>query len=235
MKKALYTATSIIAIAAVIAIACFLNGPSTAPRKNPEQPISADNSPVQAIFEEENRIEEKETVKEKNNENTAVTPPSEAKQAPNTASEDESGGEQTPKAHTCTLSVRCDTAVANISRLTPEKAEFVPKDGTIYSMREVAYNDGESVFNVLLREMKLNKIHFEFENTPIYKSAYVEGIANLYEFDCGELSGWMYRVNGVFPNYSCSKYIVSDGDVIEWIYTCDLGNDVGGRNVYTEE
>ena len=40
--------------------------------------------------------------------------------------------------------------------------------------------------------MKKNKIHMEFENTPLYNSAYVEDIANLYEFDCGELSGWMY-------------------------------------------
>lgn len=31
----------------------------------------------------------------------------------------------------------------------------------------------------------------------------------------------------IFPNYGCSKYEVSDGDVIEWRYTCDLGKDVG--------
>ena len=61
-----------------------------------------------------------------------------------------------------------------------------------------------------------------------YGSVYVQGINNLYEFSCGELSGWMYRVNGVFPNYGCSKYVLKDGDVVEWVYTCDLGRDVGG-------
>ena len=38
----------------------------------------------------------------------------------------------------------------------------------------------------------------------------------------------MYKVNGVFPNYGCSKYTLKNGDVVEWVYTCDLGRDVGG-------
>ena len=59
---------------------------------------------------------------------------------------------------------------------------------------------------------------------------YIEGIHNLYEFDCGDLSGWMYKVNGWFPNYGCSRYQLKQGDVIEWVYTCDLGKDVGGGN-----
>lgn len=43
----------------------------------------------------------------------------------------------------------------------------------------------------------------------------------------GPLSGWMYKVNGEFPGYGSSKYKLSNGDVIEWVYTCDLGRDVG--------
>ena len=75
----------------------------------------------------------------------------------------------------------------------------------------------------------------EFSETPLYGSTYIEGIGNLYEFDCGALSGWMYRVNGTFPNYGCSSYILSDGDVVEWVYTCDLGKDVGGEYITREE
>lgn len=125
---------------------------------------------------------------------------------------------------TCTLSVRCDTAVGKKSG----KESVIPTDGVILPEQTVVFHEGESVFNVLLREMKRNKIHLEFVNTPVYNSAYIEGIGNLYEFDCGELSGWMYRVNGWFPNYGCSRYQVKDGDRIEWVYTCDLGKDVGG-------
>ncbi len=134
----------------------------------------------------------------------------------------------TEKAFTCTLCVRCDTILQNIANLKEEKIDIVPKDSIIFAEKEVVFYEGESVFNVLLREMKKNKIHFEFVNTPIYNSAYVEGIANIYEFDCGELSGWMYKVNGWFPNYGCSRYALKQGDKIEWLYTCDLGNDIGG-------
>lgn len=134
----------------------------------------------------------------------------------------------TDTAMTCTLSVRCDTILNNIGWLNPEKVELVPDDGVIFPATQVTFYEGESVFNVLQREMKKVKIHMEFENTPIYNSAYIEGIHNLYEFDCGELSGWMYKVNGWFPNYGCSRYQLKDGDVVEWVYTCDLGVDVGG-------
>ena len=65
--------------------------------------------------------------------------------------------------------------------------------------------------------------------TPMYNSYYIEGINQLYEFDCGDKSGWMYSVNGWYPNYGCSSYEVKDGDKIEWRYTCDLGSDVGDK------
>ena len=128
----------------------------------------------------------------------------------------------------CTLSVRCDTILNNMDWLNPEKVELVPKDGVIFATKRVKFYEGESVFNLLLREMKKAKIHMEFSNTPMYNSAYIEGINNLYEFDCGELSGWMYKVNGWFPNYGCSRYGLKEGDVVEWVYTCNLGVDVGG-------
>lgn len=130
---------------------------------------------------------------------------------------------------TCTLSVRCDTILNNMNKLDSEKLDIVPKDGVIFAEKTVTFYEGESVFNVFMREMKQNKIHLEFENTPIYGSAYIEGIANIYEFDCGELSGWMYKVNGWYPNYGCSRYQLKAGDRIEWVYTCDLGKDVGGE------
>ena len=130
--------------------------------------------------------------------------------------------------YTCTLSISCATILDNMDWLDPEKVELVPEDGVIFPTTTVTFYEGESVFNVLQREMRKAGIHMEFEDTPMYNSAYIEGINNLYEFDCGELSGWMYKVNGWFPNYGCSRYQLKEGDVIEWVYTCDLGVDVGG-------
>lgn len=129
---------------------------------------------------------------------------------------------------TCTFSIECSTILNNLDQLDPDKLEMVPSSGTILATTTVTFYEGESVYDVLQRVCKENGIHMEASWTPIYNSAYVEGIHNLYEFDCGNLSGWMYRVNGWYPNYGCSRYQLQDGDVVEWRYTCDLGNDIGG-------
>ena len=130
--------------------------------------------------------------------------------------------------YTCTFSIECSTILNNLDQLDPDKLEMVPSDGVILPKTTVTFYEGESVFDVLQRVCKEKGIHMEAEWTPIYNSAYIEGIHNLYEFDCGALSGWMYKVNGWYPNYGCSRYQLKDGDVVEWRYTCDLGNDVGG-------
>lgn len=129
---------------------------------------------------------------------------------------------------TCTLSVSCATILDNMNLCDPEKRELVPEDGWILKPMTVTFAENESVFNVLQRTLKEQGIHMEFEYTPAYHTAYIEGINNLYEFDVGEHSGWMYSVNGWFPNYGCSRYQLQNGDVVEWKYTCDLGSDVGG-------
>ena len=133
-----------------------------------------------------------------------------------------------PVAHTCTFSVSCASALAQKEQLSEEAAAVIPADGVILQTVTVTFNEGESVFDVLARVCRENRIHMEYTNTPVYNSAYIEGIGNLYEFDCGAGSGWMYRVNGWFPNYGCSRYALSDGDRIEWLYTCNLGRDIGG-------
>jgi hypothetical protein len=64
------------------------------------------------------------------------------------------------------------------------------------------------------------------DNSGGYGSYYVEGIGNLYEFDCGRQSGWVYTLNGASSNYGCSSYVLKDGEHIEWSYTCKgLGSD----------
>lgn len=59
---------------------------------------------------------------------------------------------------------------------------------------------------------------------------------SLGEFDYAQKSGWMYSVNGAFPNYGASDFTTTsgtnplkDGDVIRWQFTLwGLGADIGG-------
>ena len=131
------------------------------------------------------------------------------------------------KSYTATFFIECSTIFNNLDKLDSSKLEVLPSNGIILEKQTVTFYEGESVYDVLLRLCREKGIPMEASWTPIYNSAYVEGINNLYEFDCGELSGWMYRVNGWYPNYGSSRYQLKAGDVVEWRYTCDLGRDVG--------
>lgn len=127
-----------------------------------------------------------------------------------------------------TFSISCASVLNNMDKLDLDKRDIVPEDGWILKPVNVTINEGETVFDVLKRVCKENKVHMEFSFTPIYNSAYIEGIGNLYEFDCGSGSGWMYQVDSWFPNYGCSRYTLKGGETIEWKYTTDIGNDIGG-------
>ena len=108
---------------------------------------------------------------------------------------------------------------------------IIPDDGWILKPVTVEFQNGESAFDLLKRVCRERKIHLEFSRTPGVDSAYIEGIANLYEFDCGSLSGWLYTVNGRFFNYSCSAYEMKAGDVLAFQYTCKNGKDIGAEAV----
>ena len=129
---------------------------------------------------------------------------------------------------TCTISISCSTILSNMDQCKEPKKEYVPDNGVILSATTVTFTEGESVYDVLQRVCRDSGIQMDASWSGKYGSAYVEGIANLYEFDVGSGSGWMYKVNGWFPNYGCSGYTLSQGDVICWVYTCNLGDDVGG-------
>ena len=128
---------------------------------------------------------------------------------------------------TCTLEIRCDTLLPRLDELAEGKAALVPEDGDLLEKTEVEFSSGQSVFDVFRSVLREEKIHFEYVDSQIYNSVYIEGIGNLYEFDCGPQSGWMYSVNGIQPGLGCSAYTLSDGDEILFSYTCNLGADIG--------
>lgn len=65
---------------------------------------------------------------------------------------------------------------------------------------------------------------------------YIRYGESLGEFDYAQQAGWMYSVNGGFPNYAASAYStdsainpLKDGDVIRWQFTLwGYGSDIGG-------
>lgn len=127
--------------------------------------------------------------------------------------------------NTCTFVIECKTILDNKDKLKKGLEKYVPDDAVIFS-KTVGFDSGESVYDILRRICDENSIQMEASYTPAFSSYYVEGINNLYEFDCGQGSGWMYSVNGIFPNYGCSSYKPASNDKIAFRYTCELGYDL---------
>lgn len=96
----------------------------------------------------------------------------------------------------------------------------------LLSATEIEVKENETVFDVL--ERATSKYGIQLNTRETGYGVYVVGIGGVSEFDRGPLSGWMYRVNGVFENISADNFNVNAGDIIEWLYTSDLGEDIGG-------
>ncbi len=100
--------------------------------------------------------------------------------------------------------------------------------GYVLAPNEVAITPGETVWDVLQRELERNGISYRYSENGQYGSVYVEMIDGDGEFDHGPGSGWQYSVNGVYPDYGCSLYVLHGGETICWRYTTNLGADIGG-------
>lgn len=128
----------------------------------------------------------------------------------------------------CTISISCATLLDHSDQLAKEKAGLVPADGCLLPATQAAFSEGESAFDLLQRVCRENKIPLDFDESAAY-GAFIKGIGNIYQGDCGDLSYWMYSVNGAFLNCGCSQYTLCEGDEICLLYTCDLGADIGAE------
>ena len=137
----------------------------------------------------------------------------------------------TPDSETVTISIRCDTILQNYGDLDPalRSDEFVPPDGVILLPTRYVLRPGDTVFDILDRAVRYNRIQMEYQGARenSFGSVYIQGLHYLYEFSCGPLSGWMYRVNGEFPSEGIDSIELHNGDKVEWLFSCDGGTDVG--------
>ncbi|GKV57384.1 hypothetical protein NCCP2222_33310 [Sporosarcina sp. NCCP-2222] len=90
---------------------------------------------------------------------------------------------------------------------------------------EMEIEEGDTVLDALIAITKKHKVQMDYRGGQ-GATAYIEGIANVYEFDRGQGSGWMYRVNGIFPDRGAGVIKLQDGDRVEWLYTTNLGVDL---------
>lgn len=157
------------------------------------------------------KVKKKKT-KEKTTKNTKeTTKTTTASKNESTVQTAENQTTEAKQEQSCEFLISCKTVLSNKSAL--QSNYQVPAGGKIYE-KKMEFEEGDTVMDVLKRtgvDIDISK-------------GYVAGIDGLYEFDCGKNSGWMYRVNGKFPNYMAGKCKLHDGDKVEWLYTCVRGD-----------
>jgi len=117
---------------------------------------------------------------------------------------------------TVTLTIRCDKVAG--------QASHIPESGVILAETALPIAAGDTVYTVLTDAARAHGIHME--SSGANGLMYIHGIGNIYEFDFGDLSGWVYTVNGEKASVGCDQYVLGDGDKVEWHYTLELGKDI---------
>ncbi len=154
--------------------------------------------------------------------NTVTSKPTSSKPAASqspAASKAAAPAEQS-KERSCTLLISCSDILKNKDKFSADQLSIVPENGLIYEKSSISFQDGDTVFDVLVRETKANNIQMEYVASPVYQTNYIKGIDNIYEKSFGSNSGWMFAVNGKQPPVGSSSYKLKSGDKIQWLYVC---------------
>lgn len=120
----------------------------------------------------------------------------------------------------CTLQITCEEVFSHMDKLNESAKKVVPENGIILQ-GNFEFQEGDTAFDLLKKACASRNILLDYVFTPVYSSYYIKGIHNLYEFDCGEESGWLYQVNGKNPGYGCNQYSLKRGDRIVFYYSCE--------------
>ena len=109
--------------------------------------------------------------------------------------------------------IRCDSIAGS--------ASGIPEDGCLVPRTEQELYSGDSVYDILTDVLKSEGLIFESQNKN-----YVTAISNIGERQYGDLSGWVYYVNGERPSMGCGDYVLSDGDEVLLAYSLEMGKDI---------
>ena len=120
-----------------------------------------------------------------------------------------------PESVEITISVTCKNALRYEST-TKEGEELeldLPQSGYIIESTRLTLESGATVFDALEAACRESGVPLGYQS-----KSYITQIGALKEKACTGASGWMYRVNGENPAKGASKYILENGDAVEWYY-----------------
>lgn len=116
------------------------------------------------------------------------------------------------------VSIDCKTILNNMNDLPEQYKQYVPSNGIILSSKKVKLSEGDTVFDIITKVTKMNKIQMS------QSSGYIQSIHNLPEKLFNGSGGWMYGVNGSYADRGSKEYKLKNNDKVEWRYTCYIGD-----------
>ncbi len=134
----------------------------------------------------------------------------------------ESSSEVAENGITVRVGAECTSVLSRLDSINEDINPYsaIPSDGIILQIGEVTLPEGATAFDALDTAARAQKIPVDRIGSTY--GVYVRGIGNVYEFGFGGESGWTYRVNGESPQISAGAYKLSSGDMVEFIYICEL-------------
>lgn len=118
----------------------------------------------------------------------------------------------------CSITIECKSILDNMDDLKKGHESYVPKNGIMLDNYKATLKSKSTVYDLLKKACNDKGITYTAKDTMY--SVYIVGINNIDEKDCGKDSGWMYSVNGSFPNVSADSKRLKDGDKVVFTYTC---------------
>ena len=86
--------------------------------------------------------------------------------------------------------------------------------------------EGTTAMDVFQQVLTANGYTYEAKGSYVQAITHPNG-TRVAEFSKGQNSGWLFRVNGEFPDVAMSDYQLSDGDVIEVLFTANYMDEPG--------
>lgn len=117
------------------------------------------------------------------------------------------------------MSVNCSEILKNMDSLDSGLEEYIPEYGLIVEDKAYPIKDGDTVYDLLIRVTKENRI--QVESKGFSGSREIEGINYIYNSSCGKGSRWICKINGEIQQPVCTDYKLKDGDIVQWIYVCN--------------
>lgn len=107
-----------------------------------------------------------------------------------------------------------------------QNPKYVPNNGVIANQIKVKFEEGDMAWDAILQVRNKFGVNIAYKNNPMY-GIYIEGINHVYEKNAGEMSGWMYAVNGKKAPVGVSNYALKPNDTIQLQYSLNQGTDLG--------